>query len=151
MIGERGEGAMTPEQMQLVRHTATIVTAQSERFGTRFYERLFSAEPSLRGLFGSDMTEQRGKIVDELGFLIGAVDDLDTFVEEARSLGSRHHRYGARHAHYRLVEEALIGTLAELAGPDWNEASATAWHHLYNLIAESMIEGSANHLFESTP
>lgn len=142
---------MTPEQMRLVRHTATIVTGQSERFGTRFYERLFAADPSLRALFGTDMTEQRGKIVDELAFLIGAVDDLDTFVEEARALGSRHHRYGARRVHYGLVEDALIGTLAELAGDDWNEATATAWHRLYNLIAESMIEGSASHLFEPAP
>jgi hemoglobin-like flavoprotein len=82
-----------------------------------------------------------------LSFLADAVSDLPRFVERARDLGARHHRYGARSGHYEVVEQATLVALADALGPMWNQTTMLAWQRLYRLMAETMLEGSGGAAF----
>ena len=138
---------MTPEQVDLVKSTVSVVQREAERFSMVFYDRLFELEPATRALFPSDLTEQRGKLVDELSFLAAAVGDLPAFIENARHLGARHHHYGVRPEHFEPVELALLEALASVLGESFTAEVERAWRRLYRLIAETMLEGSAGELF----
>jgi nitric oxide dioxygenase len=138
---------MTPEQLQLIAETARAVETRAEPFGTLFYERLFDLSPETRTLFPSDLTEQRGKLIDELVFLAGAAGDLPTFLDRAHDLGARHQTYGVRPGDYDSVGAALLDTLALVLGPQWTEECRRAWRALYRLIAETMLEGAAGSIF----
>jgi nitric oxide dioxygenase len=138
---------MTPEQLDLVGSTLADVESNSEAFSACFYERLFALAPETRSLFPDNIADQRRKLVGELSFLAEAVSDLPRFVERARDLGARHHRYGARSGDYEAAEQAMLIALAEALGPLWNQPTMYAWQRLYRLMAETMLEGSAGAAF----
>jgi hemoglobin-like flavoprotein len=137
---------MTPEQLELIASTATVVMAD-DHFPGRFYERLFEADPHSRSLFPADMAAQRAKLVDELSFMVEAAEDLDAFVERTRALGDRHTAYGVTPAHYATVGAALMGALADVLGAAWTAEARSAWQQLYDLIAETMLEGASGSMF----
>lgn len=139
---------MTPDQLALVAESAAAATADPREFATRFYQQLFEVAPAVRPLFPSDMTEQGDKLVDELGFLIGAATDLDRFLDRARDLGRRHVDYGVVPAHYEVLKTVLIDTLAGTCADRWSDAHEEAWVRLYTLVAETMMEGAAPSLFD---
>jgi hemoglobin-like flavoprotein len=142
---------MTPEQRELVQSTATIVEREAERFSTVLYDRLFALDAVTRTLFPADITQQRAQLVDELSFLAAAIKDLPTFIEHARRLGARHHRYGVRPEHFELMEPALLEALRSVLGDEFTDDVERAWRRLYRLIAETMLEGSAGELFGLPP
>jgi hemoglobin-like flavoprotein len=138
---------VTPEQLELVRATVGDVAARPEVFSTQFYDRLFSMAPETRDLFPDDLAEQRRKLAEEFTFLASAVDDLPRFVERARDLGARHHRYGVRPDHYAVVGKVLLAALADVLGARWDRPTMLAWQRLYWLMAETMLEGSTDSAF----
>ena len=64
-----------------------------------FYGRLFTLDPSLRGLFKGDMAEQGRKLMAMIGVAVGNLDRLETVVSAVQDLGRRHVRYGVRAEH----------------------------------------------------
>lgn len=141
---------MTPEELEAIDRTVRAVEAEPDRFAAGFYDGLFTLSPEARHLFPEDLTEQRGKVVDELVFLAGAARDLPDFTARARELGARHRHYGVRVEHYPRVEQALLEALAEVLGEQWTPLVEGAWRALYHLIAETMVEGASGELFSST-
>lgn len=96
------------------------------------------------------MTPQYGRIVVELGFLAGAANDLDRFVERAVELGRRHRGYGVDQAHFAPVEEALIHALKDHHGEEWTADLESSWAALYRLIAQIMLDGANTELFTTS-
>jgi hemoglobin-like flavoprotein len=138
---------MTPEQLDAVERTVRAVEADPEAFAHRFYEELFALAPDTRELFPQDMSDQRGKLVDEVLFLAGAARDLRGFADRARELGARHRHYGVRARHYELFEQALLRTLGAVLDDEWSPDVEEAWRRLHRLVAETMMEGAAGELF----
>lgn len=138
---------MTPEELGLIDQAAKVVEHCPDRFATTFYDTLFEISPETRRLFPDDLTAQKGKLVDELGFLIDSASDLDRFVARAHDLGRRHVDYGVQHAHYQHVGVALTAALRECMEVEWDEAHAAAWAKLYDLIAGVMRDGANASLF----
>ncbi len=138
---------MTPDQLDLIAESSASATADPSTFASSFYGRLFELAPNLRSLFPEDMTELGDKLVDELVFLTRAATDLDNFVERARDLGRRHDSYGVEAEHYGHVRVALVEALAAACGDSWTDEHMAAWATLYNLIAETMLDGANQALF----
>lgn len=138
---------MTPEEIELILRDGDVVRADADGFAASFYDTLFEIAPATRSLFPEDLSAQRGKLVDELAFLIDAVAptrdgaSLDDFVERARALGRRHVDYGVRGSDYAPVQQALTAALrCHVAG--WGPDHQAAWDKLYRLIADVMREGA---------
>ena len=139
-------GLVTPEELLLIEQAARVLDTCPDRFASTFYETLFELDPATRDLFPPDLTEQRGKLVDELAFLIDAARDLDTFVARAHDLGHRHVGYGVQHHDYETVGVAPPAALRACLEDEWDAAHETAWTKLYRLIADVMQEGATSEI-----
>jgi len=95
-----------------------------------FYMRLFSKAPQLRGVFPTDIVAQAEKLERTLDLAIAL-----------RDLGARHAEYGASVAHFPLITDVLLATLAEACGPIWTDAHEAAWRELFDVVNQAMIEG----------
>jgi hemoglobin-like flavoprotein len=77
--------------------------------------------------------------------LVAVMDHLDDavwFTETLEALGAKHADYGVTDAMYDWVGEALLATLAEVAGADWSPALASEWSSAYGAIAATMQAGA---------
>lgn len=144
----RYAAAVTPEELELIAADGHTVSTLGDGFARRFYDTLFEVAPSTRELFPDDLVAQRGKLVDELSFLVAAATasasdgDLGPFLDRARELGRRHVGYGVRGADYAPVGVALLAALRDSI-PGWDDDHDAAWTKLYGLISDVMREGAA--------
>ena len=138
---------MTPEQLELISETLPAIQANADTFAHHFYEGWFALAPETRDLMKGDLVAQGRALVDEFLRLATAVATLDDFVCRAHELGVRNRGLGATREHYEMVEEALSGAFEAVLGDRWDPPTAQAWHRLYRLMAETMLEGSAGVAF----
>ena len=139
---------MTPEQVGLVRASFATVAARGDDAAARFYERLFTLDPTLRALFKGNLAAQRAKLLTALAMVVDALDRLDQMLPAVRALGRRHARYGARPEHYATVGAALIWTLEQSLGAEFTPAVRRAWLEAYRLLARTMIGAAEEALRE---
>lgn len=139
---------MTPEQMQLVQTTWRQVVPISDLAAQLFYDRLFELAPNTQALFqGTDLAEQRRKLMATLAFAVEGLSDPETLLPTVEALGRRHVGYGATSAHYDAVGAALLWTLEQGLGDGWTPAAEAAWGEVYSLLSGVMqgaIEAAAS-------
>jgi hemoglobin-like flavoprotein len=131
---------MTPRQIALV--TETLGSLDLDQLAADFYRRVFTGSPALATMFTTDPAVQQVRFATELASLVGSIQQLDTFCSSAEALGARHHDYGARPGHYRLMGDALMASLAAALGDGWSNEVEQAWLLAYNLTAETMMTGA---------
>jgi nitric oxide dioxygenase len=131
---------MTEAQMMLVKKTwAMFRNIDPVIVGDVFYSRLFFQEPSLEKMFKSSMTEQYQKLIDMLSTIVARLERMDEISYDIQQLAIRHIKYGVKPAHYEMVGNALLWTLEQGLGNDWNEEVKEAWVKCYTSISSSMI------------
>ena len=109
-----------------------------------FYARLFAAAPEVRPLFAAtDLRRQKHMLLAALVRLRRSVRNLDAIVPSLRGLGARHVAYGARPEHYPSVGEALIASMAEIAGSAWRPEYSRVWADAFEVVAATMLDGAA--------
>lgn len=139
---------MTPTEIDTITTDSNFILADPDRFAQTFYTNVFDLAPGVRAMFPDDMTDQRRKLVNELGFLINAVaafddpDKFDAMVERTRALGRRHVGYGATAEMFEPVGAALVGALHEHVD-DFDEQKQAAWVKLFGFVAATMLEGAS--------
>ena len=122
-----------------------LIAPRGDELMDVFYSRLFAAAPAVRPLFaGTDLRRQKGMLLGALVLLRKSLRDLDRIVPALRDMGARHVAYGARAEHYPVVGEALIASMAEIAGDAWRPEYAQAWAAAYGIVAATMMEGAAS-------
>ncbi|HZI02126.1 MAG TPA: globin domain-containing protein [Flavisolibacter sp.] len=132
---------MTAHQIALVRKTWKVYrTIDPVLVGDVFYSKLFTTTPQLKNLFYTSKEEQSKKLVDMLSMIVGRLDRMNELTEDIRQLAIRHKGYGVQFRHYDLVEDALMWTLAQGLGSDWNEEVKEAWQQCYQILSRSMQE-----------
>ena len=138
---------MTPEQLESVRRTAALV--EQAWTSAPAASTTTSSIDTLRrvGCSPTRCSRAQGTLVDELLSLVAAADDLDGFLAQARVLGLRHQRQGIHAADYAFVGEALIAAIAAVIGEGWTDGAEASWRRMYALIAEAMLEGAEEGLF----
>lgn len=147
MWGSQYCARVTPAELELIAADGVLVRADSDSFSRRFYDTLFEIAPATRALFPDDLVSQRGKLVNELDFLVDAAtasrtqSDLSAFTDRARQLGRRHIGYGVTGADYAPLAVALIGAIRSTV-PRWSPEHEVAWHTLIRLISDVMREGA---------
>lgn len=138
---------MTPEQVALVQGSFADLGRRAADLATRFYDRLFEANPSLRSMFSEDAEVQESIFVSELAVIVRSISRFDVFVARARDLGADHSRYGVTYVHYETAGRALLLALEETLGPAFTDEMREAWRLAFDLVAETMMQGAA----EMTP
>jgi len=134
---------MTPDQVNRVRTSWTLVVPVGEIVAAQFYERLFMLDPSLRLLFAHvDLTTQQRKFFQTLAMVVAGVDDFSQLLPAVEALGRRHVGFGVIEAHYATVREALLWALARGLGEGFDDATRAAWAAAYDLLATVMLEAA---------
>jgi hemoglobin-like flavoprotein len=122
-----------------------LVAPGGDELMDTFYDRLFTAAPAVRPLFAhTDIRRQKGMLLGALVLLRKSLRDLDAIVPTLRELGARHVAYGAEPAHYPVVGEVLITSMAEIAGDAWRPEYETAWSEAFDVVARAMMDGAAS-------
>lgn len=138
---------MTPEQIDKVQASFAKVVPISDEAGRIFYGRLFNIAPEVRPLFRGDLDEQARKLMMMLATVVNGLKNLDAIIPAAQALAVRHVAYGVQPAHYAPVGEALLWTLEQGLGDDFDAETRDAWVAAYTTLSGVMIEAAS----ESTP
>ena len=122
---------MTPAHVADVQQSFAQLRPQADAIAARFYQRLFTLDPSARPLFPDDLTAQGRKLMDMLGLVVHGLPRVDTILPAVQALGRRHVSYGVHPEHYRTVGAALLWTLEQaLAYRDGEEVMIPHRSHL---------------------
>jgi hemoglobin-like flavoprotein len=133
---------MTPRQKQLVQETFAKVVPMSDQAASLFYGRLFETDPTLRGLFKTDIKVQGRKLMQMIGYCVGKLDALDELVPAVKELGRKHADYKVKESDYATVGAALLWTLEQGLGPVFTTEVKEAWSDVYQTLASTMIAGA---------
>jgi methyl-accepting chemotaxis protein len=135
---------MNTDTITLIRRSWAKVVPIAPQAAALFYQNLFAADPALRPLFKSDMTEQGHKLTQMLGAAVSKLDDLEALLPVLQALARRHVGYGVQAEHYATVGAALLKTLEQGLGDDFTPPVREAWAAVYGLVADVMIQASHN-------
>lgn len=138
---------MQTRQIELVKHSWSLVAPIADTAATLFYNNLFTMDPSLKFMFKEDMTAQKKTLMATLGYVVAKLDKLDDIVGEVAKLGARHAGYGVQDSHYHTVGAALLLTLEQGLGDNWNNDVKESWVAAYTILSGAMIQ--AQHQAES--
>jgi len=131
---------MTHNQIILVRRSWRKLDRISPiLLGDVFYTKLFLDSPQLQKMFKSSKDEQAKKLVDMLHSIIINLERLGEFSDEIKAMAIRHVGYGVEPKHYNLVGKALVWTLKNALGKDWNQDLEEAWIACYTTLTEQML------------
>ena len=120
-----------------------LIAPRGDDLMDQFYARLFEAAPSVQPLFAHvDLKKQKAMLLGALVLLRKSLRDLDAIAPKLRDMGARHVAYGAAPAHYPVVGEVLLASMAAVAGDAWNDEYETAWAKAYGVVAALMLEGA---------
>jgi hemoglobin-like flavoprotein len=134
---------MKPEQIKLVKRTWKILMGVDPKIiGDAFYSKLFADQPTIRKLFPTDMNQQYIKLVDMLSSIIMNLDHPESISSDIVAMSKRHTGYGVKPSHYTMVGSALLWTLKQGLGSEWNQEIEDAWTICYNSLADAMIQNS---------
>ena len=129
---------VTPAQKTLVQDSFASIAPIADDVAALFYRRQFELDPSLRGMFRGDVTEQRKKLMQVLTVAVKGLDRLDQLVPVLQDLGRRHVGYGVTDAHYATVGAALLWTLEKGLGGRFTAQMKDAWATVYGVLATTM-------------
>ena len=127
---------MTEKQIQIIKRSWRLLQQiKPEIVGDVFYSKLFAINPSLQKMFGTDMNAQYGKLMEMLSLIVVRLDNLEMISTEINEMAVRHVKYGVTPAHYKMVGKALLWTLEQGLGNDWNEELREAWSACYEKLS----------------
>ena len=129
---------MTPDQVKRVQQSFEKVAPLGEKVPEIFYAHLFAIDPSLKPLFKGDMQAQGRKLLASLALVVRGLHAPETIVPAVEALGKRHVGYGVKAEDYDTVGKALLRTLADGLGKDFDAETSAAWTLAYNLLADVM-------------
>lgn len=129
---------------ELLRTSLELVVERQPAITPRFYEILFARFPQVQPLFRRNSGENQARMLQEaIVAVIDHVDDAGWLVETLGGMGKQHVDYGVTPEMYPWVGEALLATLAEIAGPAWTPEIETAWSDAFGAIRDLMLAGAA--------
>ena len=134
---------MTPEQIALVQDSFVRVAPIAPQAAAIFYDKLFTADPSLRSMFRGDMAAQGEALMRMIAAAVRTLDQPEHLMPVLRNLGRRHGAYGVKPQHYDTVGRALIATLEQGLGPAFDVATRQAWVAMYGLVSRTMQAAAA--------
>lgn len=134
---------MTKTEILLIRDSWEMLRAVDPAIiGDVFYSKLFLDAPEVKHLFRAPIPEQSKKLIRMLNVVITQLERLDDLKKDISNMGARHQFYGVKPSHYDLVGNALIWTLQNALGEQWNEGLCQAWVKCYTTLASAMMEGA---------
>merc|ERR1711970_897167 len=119
---------------KLVQETWALVAtddAAIDAAGTALFKRIFELAPAALELFSfkqevnmyesEKFLKHARSVITTVGVAVAGLDDIGALVPVLQALGKRHVGYGVQAAHYDVVGQALIDTLASGLGDKFTQ------------------------------
>lgn len=113
--------------------------SHGEQLADVFYADLFARFPELRGMFRSDISGLKQKLLHTLEWIIGNLDRPAEVRAVARELGKKHETFGARQEHYPIVRDVLVEAMGKVAGGKWTREIEADWRLSIDLLTALMM------------
>lgn len=133
---------LSRDDIDLIRESYMQLSADLQRAGDVFYDKLFEIAPETRQLFLQDMTAQAAKLMSTLGLVVSQLQNAEELEPVVRDLALRHLAYGVEAHHYDLVRDALVGMLKTLLSSQMDERVFEAWGRAYDRLASVMLKAA---------
>lgn len=134
----------------LIRGSFSLLAGREEQLALRFYEKLFAAHPEVEPMFEhTDRRRQRQALLGALKLAVANLDKPEVLDPALRALGKKHVGYGAEPAHYPVVREVMLGSLADLLGEEFTPSTRAAWDEALRAVESKMLEGTQEKNMES--
>src|SRR4030095_3170608 len=134
---------MTGDQIAIVKQSWKVFRdIDPVIIGDFFYSKLFVEAPYVRQMFKPPRPAQSKKLIDMISTIVGRLDRLNELTEDIKKLAIRHVDYGVRPSHYKAVGIALLWTLKQGLGKDWNKDTEEAWEACYKMLSDTMINAA---------
>ena len=78
-----------------------------------------------------------------IGSAVANLHQVEVVVGAIQEMGNRHQGYGVEPAHYAVVGQALLDTLAKGLGDDFTPDVREAWTETYTLVSTTMQDTAA--------
>lgn len=135
--------SVTSRQVELVTQSFGKVAPIADQAADMFYKRLFEIAPETKPLFeNADMGVQGNKLMQMIGTAVAGLNNLEQLVPAVKALGARHVRYNVTNEQYQPVGTALLWTLEQGLGDDFDDETREAWLAIYTILAETAIAGA---------
>jgi hemoglobin-like flavoprotein len=129
--------------IKLLRKSFELVVERSPQLTHRFYEILFERYPQTAAMFPPNRrARQEGMLTEALVAVVDHLEDAPWLTSSLHALGAKHLDYGVSDEMYGWVGDALLRTLAEVAGSAWSPELEAAWAEAFGAIAGLMQEGA---------
>lgn len=142
-MSERKDLTLSPAERRLVRQSFLSAQEYSTALTKLFYGRLFEVAPGVRGLFRVSIEEQSRKLLEMLRTVVESLDQFEQLRPRLEELGRKHVEYGARPEHYDVLRQALLWTLAQALGLEFDPQTRAAWDKLLRSISATMLDAAA--------
>jgi hemoglobin-like flavoprotein len=139
----RCKEAVVRTDYELLNESLGLVAPVADQLIASFYDRVFTEHPQVRAMFPADMTQQRENLLKAVVALVTNYDHREDLVPYLEALGGRHVRYGVVPEHYGIIGQALLASLAHIAGEHWTDEYEGAWARAYTFAAEVMQSGAS--------
>jgi hemoglobin-like flavoprotein len=140
--------SLTSEQITEIVRTWALVAHDLSDVGVTFFLRVFELAPEALALFSFSADELRTcpklrahatSVMLAVGKAVAGLSDMEALAPRLAELGVRHRGKGVVPAHFIVVGQALLDTLATGLGEHWTETAACAWKQAYASIANAML------------
>jgi hemoglobin-like flavoprotein len=133
---------VTPEQVDLVRHSFDAMWPIRRKLAEIFYTRFFELAPDAKRLFPGDMERQHLKLMDTIAAIVGALDKRELFQSIITHTGRQHAQFGATASHFVAFGDALIWGLEKQFGATFTPQLRAAWIELYQDVKGEMLRAA---------
>ena len=133
---------MTAHQVLLVRSTLDALREDAEAFALLFYGKLFELDPASRRLFHNDLVLQGRKVIEMLTSVAESLNDFQPMRIRLAELGRKHAEIGVRPDQYDTLTTALLWSIAQALGANFDVPTRDAWRLAINAICAAMKAGA---------
>jgi hemoglobin-like flavoprotein len=136
----------------ILRESFDLIIDRRPDLTIRFYEILFERYPALAPMFSRNRRDVQAKMLaGAIAAVLDHLEDAPWLQTTLGGLGAKHVEYGVTGRMYDQVGDALLATLAEVAGAEWTTAVANQWTLAYTAIATMMQAGAPATTMPSHP
>lgn len=137
--------ALKQDQIERLGASYQLLEPRLDQLVSDFYDRLFLAAPQVRSMFPQDMSNQKQHLGGAIKLVAKHIANIDQLAQPLREMGARHVGYGAQEAHYPVVRDTLVASMAEISGYAWTQNLTNDWTAALNAVAGYMLEGAQAH------
>jgi nitric oxide dioxygenase len=148
----RSGAIMTPGQVRLLQHSFAAIEPIDADVAFGFYKKLFELAPDMRPFFIADIEQQwhglmsvfeklvRMELRSMLTLPVTQSANKEVSIPGITYLTERFVQCGVRPEHLPVAKEALLWTLEQHLGEEFDDHTHEAWCRACDMIAASMIQ-----------